>query len=341
MDVMIEEILARLDVKDALRCKSVCKSWYNLISSDYFVNAHLKRSYNYNREHGYIRIRLHCKNNNVTKFRDCMMVGSCDGLVCISPGKGELLLTNPSTREVSRKLPKLPMLPYNDRRKVCWGFGYDSLKDDYKVVAGFNISEHHMCFQVLSLKSNKWKFIGDGDYLTYNTNTYYSNSRGVSYHGALHWFMNDTEKKKTIILSFDLSLEKFKEIQLRKDTEYVYDEIDRRGIFEERLCIFRNYYFLESYYYPIWVMKNCNCWQLRDYEGNKHDVAPRAYKLHCSLDNNWRLCDDDKGNVDLSWLSLYNITYPIFVNSLASPYPCGKPKKNTNNKSEESPKSGF
>ncbi|XP_071687365.1 putative F-box protein At3g16210 [Rutidosis leptorrhynchoides] len=150
MDVVVE-IVARLDVEDVIRCKSVCKSWYNLISSDYFVKTHLKRSYNNNRKHGYIRIRLHWMINNVTKLRGCTMVGSCDGLVCISPDKGEFLITNPSTREVR----KLPMIPYRVRERMCWGFGYDPFTDDYKVVVGFNESEHHMCFHVLSLKSNK------------------------------------------------------------------------------------------------------------------------------------------------------------------------------------------
>ncbi|XP_071687352.1 F-box/kelch-repeat protein At3g06240-like [Rutidosis leptorrhynchoides] len=346
MDV-VELILARSDVEDVVRCKSVCKSWYNLISSNYFVKAHLKRSYDNNRQHGYLRILLkwgiiklrNCmivdSSNGlvINKLRNCMIVGSFNGLVCISDNEDELLLvTNPSTREV-RKLPK-PYIKY--RGKVCCsGFGYDSLTNDYKVVAGFNISEHHMRFQVLSLKSNEWEFIGDNNNLTYNCSSDDLNC-GFSYDGALHWFVYDTKKEKKVILSFDLSLEKFKEIPLPNDTDYVYDEIDRLGMFEEHLCIFRSYDIF-AINRQIWVMKNYSCWELvpLDYEGNKYGAAINAYTLDRFPDNTWRLCNDYQGNVDMSCQSWFYISYPIFVRSLVSPYPCGKPKKNTNNKSEE------
>ncbi|XP_071687354.1 F-box/kelch-repeat protein At3g06240-like [Rutidosis leptorrhynchoides] len=313
-----ENILARLDVEDVLRCKSVCKLWYNLISSNYFVKAHLKHSYNNNREHGYLRIRLTwmINYNNVTNLHNYMIVGSCHGLVCISSNNGELLVTNPSTREVR----KLPMLPYKYRHNVCWGFGYDSLTDDYKIVVGLNESEHHMRFQVLSLKSNKWKFVGEGDYLTYNTNTNDSIC-GFLYDGALHWFMNDTKKKRKMIVSFDISSEKFKEIPLLNDTKYVYDDRDRVGMFEERLCIYCSYYIDDSYCRKIWVMKNYNWWELvpRDYEGNKYGAATTAYILDNILDKTWLLLHHHEGNEYLLSQSWYHITSPIFVKSLVSP----------------------
>ncbi|XP_071687362.1 F-box/kelch-repeat protein At3g06240-like [Rutidosis leptorrhynchoides] len=282
-DGVVEKILARLDVEDVLRCKSVCKSWYNLISSDYFVKANLKRSYNNNREHGYIRIRLRLLRwtiNIITKLRDyCMVTGSCNSLVCISSFGDELLVTNLCTREVR----KLPMPPYKCRGRVCWGFGYDSSTDDYKLVVCFEESNHHIRFQVVSLKSNKWKslkpnkwkFVEHRDYLTYNTNsnTY---ACGFIYNGALHWFLDDTKKKRKMIVSFDLCLEKFKEIPLPNDTEYVRNNQDRLGMLEERLCIciFRAHH-------QTWVMKNCNGWQLLppDYQGNKYGAVTPAYKL--------------------------------------------------------------
>ncbi|XP_071726905.1 F-box protein CPR1-like [Rutidosis leptorrhynchoides] len=340
-DDVVAKILVRLDVEDVVRCKSVCKSWYNLISSNDFVNAHLKRSYNNNREHGYKRIRL-------LKLRDYMMIGSCNGLICISLKFVELLVTNPSTREVR----KLPMPPYNYRGKVCWGFGYDSCTDDYKVVVGFEESKHHMRFQVLSLKSNqwkslkptKWKFVEDRDHINYNTNTY--DCTGFLYNGALHWFMDDDtkkKKKKKVILSFDLSLEKFKEIPLPNDRKYVYDGRNIIGVFEERLCICISKWYdcFASYdlqtwvmkscngWHTIWVMKNDNCWERlpRDYEGNKYGSVTPAYKLDFIQDNTWHLCNDKKGKIDLSLKSWYHIAFPIFVKSLVSPLEKKKKKK--------------
>ncbi|XP_071687401.1 F-box/kelch-repeat protein At3g23880-like [Rutidosis leptorrhynchoides] len=296
---VVEDILARLDVKDVSRCKCICKLWYKLISSNYFAKAHLKSSYNNNREHGYLRIQLHRMINNYTELPYCMMVGSCDGLVCISPIDGKLLVTNPSTREVR----KLPNLPYNSRFNVCWGFGYDFSTDDYKVVVGFNESEHHMRFQVLSLKSNQWKIIGEIDTLTYYT---LIPGSGVLYDGALHWLVYDTKEKKTVLLSFDLSLEKFKEIPQPCDYP------NTLGTFEECLCIVGPYNSISNSR-DTWVMNKYGCWQMLpcDYKGDKYADATTVYLLHVVKDHTWRLRYGDKENVDMSWQRLGIYGTPI------------------------------
>ncbi|XP_071707708.1 F-box protein CPR1-like [Rutidosis leptorrhynchoides] len=335
MDV-VGEILARLDVEDVLRCKSVCKSWYNYLSTSYFVNkVHLKHSINRNREHGDLRIQLHYKFFYSTNN----MVGSCNGLVCISffKKRDRFLVTNPSTREV-RELPML--LPYKFNNRVVWGFGYDSTTDDYKVVFGSDKSNHHMGFQVLSLKSNKWKYtVGEcDDYLTYNAHHRFL--AGVLYDGALHWFVNDMKKNKTVILSYDLSLDKFKEVPQPCDAKYVCGDEHENilGVFEGCLCIIRPYDLVSDDCHA-WVMRNYNCWQMlpHDYQGNKYaaPAATIAYKLDRLPNNTWRLCDDDKGNVDLSSQDWFNIPAPIYVKSLVSPYLFMKPSNNNNNNKRE------
>ncbi|GKB01307.1 putative F-box domain-containing protein [Tanacetum coccineum] len=320
-----EEILLRLDAEDLLRCKSVCKSWYSLISSPYFVKAHLKHACNNNRELGHFRIQLNWKMCFVN-----MMVGSSNGLVCISPYLAEFLVTNPSTREVKQ----LPTLPYRNRSKLCWGFGYDSSTDDYKLVVGANQDSHLMRFQVLSLKSNQWKFLGELNY-----DYYCRHGPGFLYNGALHWFMDDPNNSMNkVILAFDLSLEKFKEIPPPDDTTYVCDYRTKLGIFEECLCVFRiAFSFNENdTYLPTWVMKNYNVkqsWELIpcDYEKNEVVAATPAYMVDYDIScNSWRLCDDAKGNIDLSWRCWDNIGAPIFVKSLVSPYLCGKPEERNN-----------
>ncbi|XP_071687395.1 F-box/kelch-repeat protein At3g06240-like [Rutidosis leptorrhynchoides] len=299
MDV-VEEVLARLDVRDVLRYKSVCKSWYNLISSIYFVKAHLKHSYNSNRQYGYLRIRLDANFSKIPHdYEWCSFktVGSFNGLVCICSNNGLFLVINPSTREVRN----LPMMAYNDRRKLCWGFGYDSSTDDYKVVVGFNGSKHHIRFQVFSLKSTKWKIIGDDYYyLTYNTKTN-DPICGFLHAGALHWFMYDTKKNKRVIFSFDLSLEKLKEIPQPDDPEYVCDNQNILGTFEERLCIFHD---VHANPRQTWVMEMYDSWQL----------LPHDYEGHADYSKD------------------YTIGALVFVKSLVSPYPCGKPNNKKNSK---------
>ncbi|KAI7726133.1 hypothetical protein M8C21_031013 [Ambrosia artemisiifolia] len=243
---VVEEILVQLDVKDLIRCKSVCKSWQSFISSPRFVNAHLKRSCNNdldNHELGHRRIGMGISTDEddlwgynykgMTMDEDDWLshdylhvVGSCNGLVCVCPHDVVFVVTNPSIRE-QRKLPTPPyprdMDEHVIRSESCWGFGYDSSTDDYKVIAGFAKSKTwdsklRMFFYVLTLKSNTWIFIGKVKY------KYADGVSGILCGGALHWFFIDDNKK--VIMSLNLSTEEFKEIPQPVDEEYDCNPFD-------------------------------------------------------------------------------------------------------------------
>ncbi|KAI3823124.1 hypothetical protein L1987_04554 [Smallanthus sonchifolius] len=98
-DDVLEKILIGLDVKDLIRCKSVCKSWYSFITSPHFIYRHL--NYSYNNELGHRRITSVTHSGFNCRF--CHdhhhLVGSSNGLVCISSLRSELLVGNPFTRE--------------------------------------------------------------------------------------------------------------------------------------------------------------------------------------------------------------------------------------------------
>ncbi|GJZ77802.1 reverse transcriptase domain-containing protein [Tanacetum coccineum] len=117
--------------------------------------------------------------------------------------------------------------------KLCWGFGYDSSTDDYKVIVGFGEGNHRTRFHVLTLKSNIWKLIGDIKYKLKFPSDY---RPGILCKGSLHWFMNDRKNNK-VIISFDLSLEEFNEIPQPHDLLYNYEEHNILG-FIESLCIY-------------------------------------------------------------------------------------------------------
>ena len=156
---VLEQILLRLDVTDLVQCKRVCKSWLSLISTPRFVKTHLNFTLIKNYEFRDKRIIMHggCCESVDSSFicNDYHIVGSSDGLVCISPKDVELLVTNPLTREVNY-LPTLPDKVLPDKTacrfisKPCWGFGYDSSADDYKGVVGFGIGKHWTRFHVLT-----------------------------------------------------------------------------------------------------------------------------------------------------------------------------------------------
>ncbi|KAE9453271.1 hypothetical protein C3L33_14825, partial [Rhododendron williamsianum] len=92
--------------------------------------------------------------------------GSCNGLICLSNQEKGIFLWNPSTKK-HWKLPVCPIetVPTFSSNVVnaVYGFGYDSVTDDYKVV---RVVQHHgVAFMdsevwVYSLKSNSWKESG-------------------------------------------------------------------------------------------------------------------------------------------------------------------------------------
>ncbi|GKA04401.1 putative F-box domain-containing protein [Tanacetum coccineum] len=206
---VVEDILLRVAVKDLIRYKSVCKSWYSLISSSRFVELHLKRTCDnndYDLEHRRIAMptvwkipdetheRLYDYQNNVWK-----VVGSSNGLVCISPlfHRHLILVNNPCTGEV-RELPLAPLVSEKSGDDVSLSFGYDSSTDDYKVVLGIKKRLEGAIVHVFSLKSNSWKLIGDVKYW------FMFNKPGILFNGALHWFVEDysREEPDNSILSF-------------------------------------------------------------------------------------------------------------------------------------------
>ncbi|XP_071708383.1 F-box/kelch-repeat protein At3g06240-like [Rutidosis leptorrhynchoides] len=218
---VVEQILVKLDVKDLIRCKSVCKSWHSLISSDRFINYHLNRSYKNDLNNYAIGHRRILAPH--TLLLELSMIGSSNGLVCIyQQFDGQLLVANPSTREV-KKLPELRL-----DISECWGFGYDSSTKDYKIIVGFWRLKT-TCFNLLSLKTNIWEVIRDVKYEPIMS------VRGVLLDGSIHWLMINKNNSKKVILSFDLSREEFIEISLP-------DECDqynmRLGVIKQCLCIF-------------------------------------------------------------------------------------------------------
>ncbi|GJW62214.1 F-box/kelch-repeat protein-like protein isoform X1 [Tanacetum coccineum] len=252
-----EEILVRMQVKDLIRCKSVCKSWYSLISSGLFVKSHLNNIVKNkvdNNETGDTRITaLTCTSMCVSdcwieRRRECQVVGSSNGLVCISRYATDFLVVNPSTREV-KELRNPPKSYYNYSSARVSGFGYDSSIDDYKVVIGFfNKCTNKLSFEVLTLKSNTWRSV----YVESGYGILYGN--GIICNGAIHWYT--CSNNGGVIVSFDLSKEVFKEIPHPKLVRPYWD----LGTIEDCLCIFAspNINYRKHEDIEIWVMRKYN-----------------------------------------------------------------------------------
>ncbi|CAN4095912.1 unnamed protein product [Withania somnifera] len=234
---VIFEILLRLPVKSIIKFKSVSKSWLSLLSSPQFINTHLIFSRNNHKNVPHKLLLLapiqNLSNKKWTLYSTlsekpsvdyvdldypvkspCFVtrfIGLCDGLICLSV-ENSIVLWNPSTRKWN-KIPKEPVF-MNQDCYFTYGFGYDELTDDYKLVFIYSCKIKNVGYnevKVYSIRTNSWKRIKgfDGGYV-------YSNS-GVVVNGVVHWDTrphHDFNGCKCMIVYFDLVAEKHGKINL-------------------------------------------------------------------------------------------------------------------------------
>ncbi|KAL5698324.1 hypothetical protein ACHQM5_029378 [Ranunculus cassubicifolius] len=233
------DILSRLPIKCLMKCKALNKDWYQLITSPGFVHLHLKHAKE-NKE----RILFASTNSGITSlhssdyetvnkpmlnynFRlpgDLVMVGTCNGLVCLSDYKTMIVICNPATRKHFLKLfEKFDVLDENYEEEFCLGFGHDTVSDEYKVMRvdfsyhksaeGDLYTEKTQVF-VYTLGTDSWREIQLPFLL----------DKGISVlpyaSGALHVFERTSDCKlkdpQTIcaIVSFDLENEEFRRMSM-------------------------------------------------------------------------------------------------------------------------------
>ncbi|XP_043712433.1 F-box protein CPR1-like [Telopea speciosissima] len=278
--VVMEDILSRLPVKSLLRFRCVCKAWCALISDPFFVKIHINQSLASSSNPSLLltglvdlySVELNVCEQEVAKklhlplkaLQDITVLGSCNGLLCISISKDfedDIILWNPSTRRHQKLLftPIEVHVPYKFRVKfgfsrfIGYGFGYEPTTGDYKLVmfaqASFDDGyTWHSEGKVYSLITNSWKRIGDMDCcLT-------TRLPGVLANSALHWIADRVKGPFTppsIIVSFDLKNEEFGEVPL---PEFVDSKFHMTvGVLGGKLCMVCNF---ERVCVEVWIMKD-------------------------------------------------------------------------------------
>ncbi|KAG5548152.1 hypothetical protein RHGRI_013749 [Rhododendron griersonianum] len=255
MDV-VTEILLRLPVRALLRFRCVSKSWRNLIHSWDFVESHLKRSIEtkthlslilthfstYSVDFDSLDNAVELDHMLKSKPLGTQVLGSCNGLICLSHGLDDIAIWNPSTRKC-RQLPRAK-IDYFEFGHVSYGFGSDAITDDYKVVKIFESK-----VQVCSMRLSSWKRIQDFPYYMR-----YGRGYGVLVGSALHWVVTrepDLDNTANLIGAFDLSVEEFWLVPLPDYSDKTFHV--NLGVLDGCLCLTATSYGARS---DVWVMKD-------------------------------------------------------------------------------------
>ncbi|XP_021843037.1 F-box/kelch-repeat protein At3g23880 [Spinacia oleracea] len=244
LDVLMHQILARLPIKSLLQSKSVSKQWYSTVSSNDFADVYFKTCpssssssssveclfiqaensfYLFYLQEGevvldysLVKLEPNFENNNQNDDHHLHLVGSCNGLVCLSDSSsssGYFYVWNPIAYHY-QKFPENPdfcLCPYN----YCssWGFAYVSSVNDYKVVRiAENYDTQEIIVSVFSLQTKEWKQVHEHGLDLLRVSITRTNP-GVLLNNTLFWIMESrNHTKNPVVVGFDLKLEKFGEV---------------------------------------------------------------------------------------------------------------------------------
>ncbi|PHU01643.1 hypothetical protein BC332_31430 [Capsicum chinense] len=205
---IIMDILRRLPVLSLLRFKCVSKCWMTLISEHYFIIKHLNHAKNNKNSQKILVLHgefpLHCSSLSPASLSSVQLAEDVrkldwpsnprpwrfrmyccyDGLALIKLrdypecARATLLLWNPSTRESI----VLPRTEFSLSKDYSCGLGYDSTRDDYKILK-IDDAAH---YEILVLKSGSWRKIDKCPYGVFPVLSDTEDSLAFV-HGEFHW----------------------------------------------------------------------------------------------------------------------------------------------------------
>ncbi|CAB4261627.1 unnamed protein product [Prunus armeniaca] len=267
---LILDILLRLPHKDLIRSLCVSKAWYAFIHDQRFIKAHLQRSIETNS--ALLSILIWSDNPEDAPsgffsltFRDNETIGaavrtehpfkyadnytdilgnSVHGLVCIrNCVDWEIALWNPSIQ----KLKKIPFPSFEKPQFTAYyGFGYDSVHDDYKVAGIGDCHTESRQVHIYSLKSNSWKRIQNMPCNHFDFHSDYI----VFFNGALNWLMHPVlDETPHIIQTLNLASEEYCQFSTPVDLDNVTLSLEVLG---GCLCLCVDRF---GAAHDVWVMK--------------------------------------------------------------------------------------
>ncbi|CAL8077105.1 unnamed protein product [Prunus armeniaca] len=211
---LILDILLRLPHKDLIRSLCVSKAWYAFIHDRRFIKAHLQRSIETNSAPLSILIWSDSPKDAPSgffslTFSDNETIGAA--LRTEQPFKYADIYTHILGNSVHG---------LRFERLAYYGFGYDSVHDDYKVVGIVDCYTESRQVHICSLKSNTWKRIQNMPCNNFDFHSDYI----VFFNGALNWLMHPVlDETPHIIQTLTLASEEYCQFSTPVDLDDVYN----------------------------------------------------------------------------------------------------------------------
>jgi len=279
-------ILSKLPIKSLKRFTCVCKSWSLLFQNPNFINLFRnnlvsKSHYDYDDDDVCFLFVSYAfeslfylvsgeRFQNVVKldllpslfenpfrrpFRPRIFFPAINGIVCVYSrwDHREVALWNPVTREVKVIPPGLVECPPNVYSTFCLhGFGYDHVRDDYKVIrhvrysyiSTYNSREEDLpmlpdsFWEIYSLRSNSWRKV-IVDILIPHFSCLGSE---VYLNGVCHW-LGASDDGRTFLVSFNLANDVFFTTPIDRPRQ----SFPRLVVLNGFIAMITSYYNTESY----------------------------------------------------------------------------------------------
>lgn len=239
-DVM-EKIIVRLPVKSLLQFQRVAKSWYTLITNPSFIARHpewydfinksrypiliicgnvssplprisliSKDKPNWHIEPLPHKIYLRCHGQIKGIFCLHVVINDLEKFLAQGMDVSDLILWNPTTKE-DKIIPKCPRHP-NGLSFNMFGFGFDSITKDYKVVqVPLRRLEGRHLAELYNFSTNSWRTLDV--VVPISADDYHINDCKSYLNGVYHWYING-DMGNGFILSFNFTTELFGKILL-------------------------------------------------------------------------------------------------------------------------------
>ncbi|KAH0753662.1 hypothetical protein KY290_023932 [Solanum tuberosum] len=245
-EIMVE-ILSRLTIKPIFRCKTVCKRWYNLLTSDpLFVKMYQTRSCNFpcillsNDDSIASVLELKADYDYYSRLRNrpvmlspefhlprhkdrfgysfdrkkLTLIGSCNGLICLWSGDRydenySIYISNPLLGEYFKvKLPEWEKRVRRVAYTLCYSEGSRQYKVLRSVIRKFRGRPEVSELEVCNLGvDEKWRNVGEAAY------PLCGRFGNVNVNGVLYWLKDDDDiKTSASIHSFNLVTEEVKPV---------------------------------------------------------------------------------------------------------------------------------